>query len=138
MVIYIQIIYGKISILDPALLNTEPIYFTVLECGLSLVAVNLPSLSYLLSKTTPENILQSVRSIMSLRSESSAGHGNAQPSQYAKRNKTSSSHSHILPTNTPYMETHALHDLDDNGQGVDLPNGKIHVTEHMSHTATRF
>lgn len=38
------------------------------------------------------------------------------------------------------METHALHDLDDKGQGDNLPNGKIHVTEdmsHTSHTATR-
>ena len=118
------------------MLDTEPIYYTVLECGLSLIAVNLPSLWYLLSKTTPENILRSVRSIISLRSEHSAGHGSVQPSRFEKRSNSSSSHSHILATDTPYIETHALHDLDENGQGVDLPNGKIHVTEHMSHTAT--
>lgn len=136
MVIYIQIIIGTISILDPELLNTEPIYYTTLECGLSLIAVNLPSLWYLFSNTVPDYILQSVRSIMSLRSEPSAGHGSTQPSQLKGRSNSSSSRSHILATDTPHIETHALRDLDDSGQRSDLSNGKIHVREQMSHTAT--
>jgi hypothetical protein len=48
--------------------DTETIFWSNLEAGLSLLAVNLPSLWAIINKTSPERILASLRSIISLRS----------------------------------------------------------------------
>ena len=124
------------------MVNTETIYLAVLECGLSLIAVNFPSLWYLLSHTSPEKMLQSLQSIISLRSERSAGSGhgeaspNRQPSHYDKRSASSSSHSHILQHDALHMESYVMRDLEDKDESY-LQRGKIHITGPVSHSATQ-
>jgi hypothetical protein len=46
--------------------KTQWTYYVILEAGLTIVAVNLPSLWYYLAGSTPERVLRSVRSILSL------------------------------------------------------------------------
>ena len=124
------------------MVNSEKIYLAVLEYGLSLIAVNLPSFWYLLSHTSPEKMLRSLQSIISLRFERSAGSGhggaspNRQPSHYDKRRISSSSHSHILQHDALHMESYIMRDLEDKDESY-LQRGKIHITEPMSHSATQ-
>ncbi|KAH6677566.1 hypothetical protein B0J14DRAFT_476102, partial [Halenospora varia] len=69
MVIYVQIYnLGPNAKTDSRLVNTKSIYLSILEIGLSCVAVNLPSLWFLFHKVTPENVLRSKRSQISLHS----------------------------------------------------------------------
>ncbi|MCJ1382737.1 hypothetical protein MMC17_005850 [Xylographa soralifera] len=56
---------------DVYLTDTETIFLYMLEAGTTLVAVNLPSLWYFHSRVTPENVLRSIRSIVSLASRDS-------------------------------------------------------------------
>lgn len=51
---------------------TKGLYFSMLEGGMSLDAVNLPSLSFLMSKNAPGLSLQSIRSVFSLYSSASS------------------------------------------------------------------
>ncbi|KAF2151900.1 hypothetical protein K461DRAFT_279413 [Myriangium duriaei CBS 260.36] len=53
---------------DMGLAQTKAAYLTHLEAGISLVAVNLPSLWLLFSKVVPETALRSIRSVLSLSS----------------------------------------------------------------------
>lgn len=125
-------------------MNSESIYLGVLEVGLSLIAVNLPSLWSLFSTITPERILHSVRSMISLRSVPSAGsmggdgsrRSNRRPSHFDERSHSSSSRSHVIKSDGHYFETYAMHDQDGREHGSELPLGKIQVTESMSQSAT--
>lgn len=51
---------------------TKGLYFSMLEGGMSLVAVNLPSLSFLMSKKALGFSLHSIRSVFSLYSSASS------------------------------------------------------------------
>ena len=51
---------------------TKGLYLSMLEAGMSLIAVNLPSLWFLCSKRTLELSLRSIRSVLSLRSWTSS------------------------------------------------------------------
>ncbi|KAF4631663.1 hypothetical protein G7Y89_g6466 [Cudoniella acicularis] len=72
MVQYIQVETGG----DPALFtdleraDTKSFYFAMLEAGISVVAVNLPSLWLFFTSLMPEKLVRSVRSIISLASRS--------------------------------------------------------------------
>lgn len=46
--------------------NTQLAYYIILEAGFTIVAVNLPSLWYFMAGVTPERVLRSVRSLVSL------------------------------------------------------------------------
>ena len=124
------------------MVNTETIYLAVLECGLSLIAANLPSLWYLVSHISPEKMLRSLQSIISLRFKRSAGsgHGEASPnrqsSHYDKRSASSSSHSHILQHDALHMKSYVIRDLKDKDE-LYLQRGKIHITKQVSHGATQ-
>jgi hypothetical protein len=88
--------------------NTSWAYFVILEAGLTIIAVNLPSLWYYLAGVTPEGVLRSIRSVISLGS----GRGGSQSSlktgkpesEHATENKskwrasreTNSSHSNMV------------------------------------------
>ena len=61
--------------------NTTLLYFMLLEAHLTLIAVSLPSLWYFVSGKTPERVLRSIRSMVSLRSERSTGSKNQQDSE---------------------------------------------------------
>ena len=51
---------------------TKALYFSMLEAGMSLIAVNLPSLWFLFNKRALELSLRSIRSVLSLRSSTSS------------------------------------------------------------------
>ena len=59
------------KVVDYQLADTQGIYLSVLEAGLSIIAVNLPTLFFLRKHANPSKVLQSVRSVMSLRSVTS-------------------------------------------------------------------
>ena len=124
------------------MVNTKAIYLSVLEAGLSLIAVNLPSLWFLFSKVTPESVLRSVRSMISLGSERSASsvdkkgsHAYSSPPG-KNRSLSSSSHSHFVHPEAQSIETCAMHDIEDVGYKPPLPLGKIHVTDRISQSTT--
>ncbi|KUI67586.1 hypothetical protein VM1G_02813 [Cytospora mali] len=54
---------------------TRAFFFTMLEIGISLVAVNLPSLWLLFTSISPEKVARSIRSVLSLASLRSGGSG---------------------------------------------------------------
>lgn len=54
---------------------TQAYFFTMLETGISLVAVNLPSLWLLLKSVTLQSIIRGLRSMLSLHSLRSSGSG---------------------------------------------------------------
>lgn len=64
--------------------NTQMAFYAILEAGFTIITVNLPSLWYFTAGVTPERILRSVRSIVSLGSRGSGSHGGS-----ANRSKTS-------------------------------------------------
>lgn len=74
--------------LDEQKQNTTAIYFCVLETGLSLIAVNLPTLFFLRKHANPKKVLRSIRSVVSLRSTES-GKGSGRPSVSIKSPKHS-------------------------------------------------
>ena len=57
--------------LDEQKQNTTAMYFCVLETGLSLIAVNLPTLFFLRKHANPSKVMRSIRSAVSLRSNDS-------------------------------------------------------------------
>lgn len=54
---------------------TSAFFFTMLETGISLVAVNLPSLWLLFTSVTPEKVIRTTRSVLSLESLRIRGSG---------------------------------------------------------------
>ncbi|TAQ84692.1 hypothetical protein B7494_g6984 [Chlorociboria aeruginascens] len=95
--------------------NTRAIFLSVLEAGLSCIAVNLPSLYFLLNKITPENLLRSMRSIISLgslRSNNSQENRVSEPNSFPNARKipsaSNSSQSHLTRPDAVPLETHAV------------------------------
>ena len=122
--------------------NTKAIYLSVLEAGLSLIAVNLPSLWFLLTKVKPESFLRSVRSMISLRSDRSAasqakeGTQSHAPSWLGKnRSISSSSKTHLAPLDLQSIQTYAMHDIEYEEHGTPKPLGKIQITDRISQSA---
>ena len=113
--------------------NTRAIYLSVLEAGLSLIAVNLPSLWFLSSKINPENILRSVRNMISLRS----GRYAASQSSLGKiPGLPSSSQSYLARPEDPSIETYAMHEIEDAKPSQQLPAAKIQITNRIYQTET--
>ncbi|CAG8955511.1 hypothetical protein HYFRA_00009463 [Hymenoscyphus fraxineus] len=70
--------------------DTEAIWFSMLETGFTLIAVNLPSLWSIISNFSPESIVRSVRSLISLRSMRSDGsHDGSSTRPYPRKNSSS-------------------------------------------------
>ena len=67
---------GPLFLTAFAVEDTESVFWSSLEAGLSLLAVNLPSLWAYVNKASPESIIASIRSIISLRSLRSDGSSN--------------------------------------------------------------
>lgn len=136
---------------EPRLINTKSIYLSVLEAGLSLIAVNFPSLWWLFSKVTLEKVLHSMRSMILLtsgRSQSSSQRNPAHspksqsyslPPPLGKKQKSisNSSRSHLAYSDEdqPFVETCALHDVEAEDDIPPVALRGIYVTETMSQTA---
>lgn len=134
-----------------AAINTKSIYLSVLEAGLSLIAVNFPSLWWLFSKVTLEKVLRSLRSMILLtsgRSQSSSQRNPAHlpksqsyslPPPLSKKQKSisNSSRSHLAYSDgdQPFVETCALHDVEAEDDIPPVACMGIYVTETMSQTA---
>jgi hypothetical protein len=106
--------------------NSKSIYLSILEVGLSCIAVNLPSLWFLVTKIKPEDILRSVRSIISLHSFRSTGShdskipGTSKSDNYAQvedksSSLQSSSNGHLARPDAIHIETRAVHDVESDG-----------------------
>ena len=88
---------------DPRLEDTQLLFWSMLEGGLALIAVNLPSIWGLFTKISPEAVLRSVRSAVSL---GSRGSGDSKNSR--------SSHENIVHKDGREYgaEAYAMHDMD--------------------------
>ena len=58
--------------------STQLAYFNILEAGMVIIAVNLPSLWYYVNNVTPKSVLRSVRSFLSLGSQRTTSHNSTQ------------------------------------------------------------
>lgn len=112
---------------------TKSVYFMLFEAGISLVAVNLPSIWLVFGTLAPKAILRSVRSVRSLASGVS---GRSRDSQYQKTadgQKSSTSVSSTADLSNPSSETYAMQDLE-HPDVPHLPGNKIYIhnTIHLS------
>ena len=82
LVVYVQLdqaaTHGKI--VDTQLADTKAAFLSIMEGGLSLIAVNLPTLYFLRKHAHPSKVLQSIRSALSLHSEASSEKGSGKDS----------------------------------------------------------
>jgi len=144
MVVYVQInAAGPKAKVDSRLVNTKAMYLSILEVGLSCIAVNLPSLWFIASKVTPENVLRSVRSIISLQSIRSRGSQDGKTSTKSSKSNTyeqmpdknesipSISDGYLKRPDAIHMETRAIRDEE---RGTGGPGEAVHVikTFHQS------
>lgn len=100
---------------DPRLEDTEILFWSMLEGGLALIAVNLPSIWGLFTKISPEAVLRSVRSVVSLGSRGSGDSKNTRtPYKQSKLSPSTSSHANIVYKDGKEhgAEAYAMHDLD--------------------------
>jgi hypothetical protein len=98
-------------------------FIYVLEGGFTILAANLPSLWYFGSQIKPENVLRSIRSIVSLRSTTSQRSGVTGDKDSAKAesfergsrksiSNSTSSRSGLTPSNRGRVDTIALSDIE--------------------------
>ena len=132
--------YLSIHAYGYSVVNTKAIYLSVLETGLCLVAVNLPSLWFLFSKIKPESVLRSVRSMISLgsnrsvASDKSKGGTQLSPLSLGKDQiNPSSSQTHLASADTQSVQTYANFEYEEDGPP--MPLGKIQVTGRISQSA---
>ncbi|MCJ1265965.1 hypothetical protein MMC22_005847 [Lobaria immixta] len=117
-------------------------HMSVLENGLSLIAVNLPSLWCLFTKVKPESILRSVRGRFSLHSRQPYTTSVGKPGLHSRLSSLSnnepvltSSPSHSGHPKVQSIETYAMYDIDERDQGARLPQGQIQITDRITQSA---
>lgn len=95
--------HARESTADPRLEDTKVLFWSMLEGGLGLIAINLPSIWGLFTKISPDAVLRSVRSMVSLRSRSSGG-SKTSTTPYKQTNLSPLASSHST-------EAYAMHDI---------------------------
>lgn len=127
-----------------AVVNTKSIYLSVLEAGLSLIAVNLPSLWVLFSKIMPEKVLPNVRSMISLAASRirSLSRRGAQSQIYSlppplgneQKTISNSSQCRLAYSNGDhrFVESCAMHDIEAKAEGPPVTNWGIPNAETVS------
>ena len=65
--------YSEICLNKPPVTDTQAVWFSLLETGLALIAINLPSIWGLTSHISIGSVLRSVRSLLSIHSHDSSG-----------------------------------------------------------------
>jgi len=151
--IFVELLGGEVK--DTSLGNTTIIFMWVLEAGFALIAVNLPSLYYLRRRVSPEKVLQSVRSALSLQSLGSRGSKSSKASKTSKRsgNKTMGGDGIIstekaslgdgrsdrsavglVPPTHGTSESHAMYSINsrDEEDVPPMPQDRIKVTNRVS------
>jgi hypothetical protein len=114
----------------PTEMNTKGLYFAMLEAGMSLVAVNMPSVWLLLVTKAPEAVLRSVRSMVSLASRGSKGSNGSKNQQFPDGPKSTVSVSSGTHLGEPSYDTYAMLDID-RPDGPDLASDKIYVKDSV-------
>lgn len=95
---------------------TRAFYFTMLETGISLVAINLPSLWLLFTSIKPEKIVHSLRSVLSLASLRSGGsRGDNHEPEQAYGNGGSTTHIRPSESSTAMFRPKVLKDVEAQG-----------------------
>ncbi|KAK4692511.1 hypothetical protein P7C71_g4716, partial [Lecanoromycetidae sp. Uapishka_2] len=118
---------------------TTLLYWGMLEAGISLIATNLPSLNFLLSKKSLQSMIASVRSQISLGSIRSHESKKSQPYSKMGEHGSMSSHAPAVPAyNTSFntepktVDSFAMHEYED---GLPLAEpGEIHVRSDIKQT----
>ena len=116
--------------------DTESIFWSNLEAGLSLLAVNLPSLWAYVSKASPEGIIASIRSAISLHLLHSNGNSNPSRSHIRLLDRdlgvpTSGVHTGIC-ADQHGIESHAMYDVEGQKERLPMPDGAIAVKKSFS------
>ena len=114
-------------------MDTAEVFWSILEAGLCLLAVNLPSLWFYRHNLSPESMLASIRSAISLRSLRS-NHSGALPS----RKDNQSAHSASSQTKFASAETseaYAMRDVEALDEVTALP-GTIIVSSRIEQEET--
>ncbi|TEY32148.1 hypothetical protein BOTCAL_0750g00010 [Botryotinia calthae] len=151
LVVYVQIEKAKSGGIDAAagidvrLVNTKALYLSLLEVGVACIAVNLPSMWFLISHVTPEAVIRSLRSVVSLRSlrsnrsDDSSKDKNARSSNYPWNGQKvdsspSASESRLAPADP--TETHVMYDLESYMAQPPQENVRVvkAVSQHSQHT----
>lgn len=109
--------------------------------GVSVVAVNLPSIWLVFTSVAPDAILRSIRSVVSLASIPSRGSRGSKSPKGSRRQsnaeqlKSSMSTSSIVPISGTSVEAEAyeLHGLGGRRQ-ADIPAGQIHISHTVEQT----
>ena len=112
--------------------DTESVFWSNLEAGLSLLAVNLPSLWAYVNKASPESIIASIRSIITLHSLRSNGSSNRSRSHVRLPDRDTSGPPSIMragahPMQRP-VESHPLHNVEERTAGLSMPDDVIEIT----------
>lgn len=133
---------GPKAISEGRLVITKQWHMSVLENGLSLIAVNLPSIWCLFTKSKPESILRSVRGRFSLHSRQPYTTSVGKPGLHSRLSSLSnnetvltSSPSHSGHPKVQSIETYAMYDIDERDQGARLPQGQIQITDRITQSA---
>lgn len=127
-----------------SIINTKALFLSLLEVGMACIAVNLPSMWFLISHVTPEAVLRSIRSVVSLQSLRST------KSRQSLKDKTMRSSSYPwggqMASSTPSAsesrlapadpsETHIVYDLESNH--AQPPQENVRVVETVSQNSQR-
>ncbi|TGO33320.1 hypothetical protein BHYA_0252g00010 [Botrytis hyacinthi] len=120
MAIYIVYIVNAFSQSDGETLVTYLLFWTMIECGLGVIVVCLPTLRSLYGKVSPGSILSGIKSALAMRSLES--HAISEPGiqrldSLDQSGKSSSSRSNLRGKNEGTLETYivAAHDLEQQG-----------------------
>ncbi|KAI9660398.1 MAG: hypothetical protein M1821_009748 [Bathelium mastoideum] len=137
MIVTIEVIESISPTVDPILIITQTLYWGILESGLGLVACCLPTLRFLFGRMAPENLISSIRSILSLESLRS-GQSRAERGERLPDGDGSSQHSQSLPPKPEAVlgvggynnETYVMTDTGKGREPYMVP-GQIHVKQSV-------
>lgn len=137
--------YSKFSLNKILVTDTQAVWFSMLETGLALIAINLPSIWGLTSHISIGSVLRSVRSLLSVHSHDSSGsskrYNGLKDDSYNHRNSDAGSQSVELvpPVGSGKLNTaitskvKSEHDKDHHKARYDLEDG-ISVQWSMQQT----
>ena len=136
MLVTVEAVLSISSTADADLLVTEVEYWAMLESGLGLVACCLPTLRFLFGKWAPDNMLRSIRSMLSLDSLRSQGSRRGERLPEGDTNSTGSRKDlsgpeNVLGVGGCYNETHAMRDLESQRGSVMVP-GNFYIKQSVS------
>lgn len=126
--------------------DTKVYFYGVLEVGMATFAINLPSSWFLISKITPESVVRSIRSMISLQSIRSGGSRGSRKdtspksTDYAmldkkKDNASSTSQTYLAEGDHVTNESYATWDEEAN-KNPTLP-ATVHITKTVSQKSER-